>query len=119
MIQEDPGNNALVARIVAYNISSKKIAIVAKFKDEYFAAGAGSFITQDEESSGIVEVTEFVRTGKTDKAKYYLYVAQIHASPAKSRPDLDTTTATWLPQAVEGGQWYIMKIENWSSIFGG
>jgi secreted PhoX family phosphatase len=119
LIQEDPGNNALVARIVAYNISSKKIAIVAKFKDEYFAAGGSGFITQDEESSGIVEVTEFVRTGKTDKAKYYLYVAQIHATAAKSRPDLDTTTATWLPQAVEGGQWYIMKIENWSSIFGG
>lgn len=119
LIQEDPGNNALVARIVAYNIVSKKVAVVAKFKDEYFAAGASAFITQDEESSGIVDVSEFLRTGKNDKAKYYLYVAQIHASPAKSRPDLDTTTATWLPQAVEGGQWYIMKIDNWSSVYGG
>lgn len=119
LIQEDPGNNALVARIVAYNIASKKVAVVAKFKDEYFAAGATSFITQDEESSGIVDVSEFLREGKSDKAKYYLYVAQIHASTAKARPDLDTVTATWLPQAIEGGQWYIMKIDNWNSVYGG
>lgn len=119
LIQEDPGNNALVARIIAYNINSKKVAVVAKFKDEYFVTGGSGFITQDEESSGIVDVSEFLRTGKNDKAKYYLYVAQVHAPAAKSRPDLDTATATWLPQAVEGGQWYVMKIDNWTSIYGG
>lgn len=119
LIQEDPGNNALVARIVAYNIASKKVAVVAKFKDEYFAAGSTSFITQDEESSGIVDVSEFMRKGKSDKAKYYIYVAQIHASTVKARPDLDSATATWLPQAVEGGQWYVMKIDNWGSVYGG
>lgn len=117
LIQEDPGNNAHVSRVIAYRISDGKLATVAKFKDSYFnPANTTTFITQDEESSGIIDVTSYLRTGKSDKAKYYMMVAQIHATPAKSRPDLNPAPAD-IANAVEGGQWYVMKIDDWSSIY--
>lgn len=116
LIQEDPGRNELLARIVAYNIKSKKVAALAQFKASYFATGAPAFITNDEESSGIIEVTDYLKKGSKDKARYYMYVAQVHATTAKSRPDLDPTSS-WLPSAIEGGQWYVMKIDNWGSVY--
>ena len=117
LIQEDPGNNALIARVVSYRISDGKLATIAKFKDTYFnSANTTTFITQDEESSGIVDVTSYLRTGKSDKAKYYMMVAQIHATPAKSRPDLTPTPAD-IANAIEGGQWYVMKVNDWSSVY--
>jgi hypothetical protein len=118
LIQEDPGNNALVSRIVAYRIKDGKLATVAKFKEIYFnPANTATFITQDEESSGIVDVTAYFKTGKNDTASYYMLVAQIHASPTKSRPDLSPAPAG-LDNAVEGGQWYLMKVDDWSRIYG-
>lgn len=117
LIQEDPGNNAQVARVVSYRISDGKLATVAQFKDSYFnEANTATFITRDEESSGIVDVTQYLKSGASDKAKYYMMVAQIHATPAKSRPDLNPAPAS-IAAAVEGGQWYVMKINDWSSVY--
>ena len=117
LIQEDPGNNALIARVVSYRIKDGKLATVAKFKDTYFnSTNTATFITQDEESSGIIDVTDYFKTGKSDTAKYYMLVAQIHASPAKSRPDLNPAPAA-IANAVEGGQWYVMKVADWSDIY--
>jgi hypothetical protein len=117
LIQEDPGNNAHVSRVVAYRIKDGKLATVAKFKEIYFnSANVETFITQDEESSGIIEVTDYFKTGKSDTAKYYMMVAQIHATPAKSRPDLSPAPAN-IANAVEGGQWYVMKVNNWGDVY--
>jgi hypothetical protein len=116
LIQEDPGNNAHLARIVSYRISDGKVGTIAQFKAEYFTSTGASFITQDEESSGIIEVTKELRTSNSDTNSYYMFVAQIHATPAKARPDLDPADAT-LAKAVEGGQWYILKIANWTDVY--
>ena len=116
LIQEDPGNNAHLARIVSYRISDGKVGTIARFKADYFTESGTAFITRDEESSGIVEVSDELRTSKTDKASYFMFVAQIHATPAKARPDMDATDAT-LAKAVEGGQWYILKITNWADVY--
>jgi hypothetical protein len=116
LIQEDPGNNAAVARVISYRISDGKLATIAKFKSDYFAEGAAAFITRDEESSGIIDVTQYLKNGTSDKAKYYMLVAQVHASPAKSRPDLPAETFE-LANAVEGGQWYVMKVNSWAGIY--
>ena len=115
LIQEDPGNNALVARIVAYRISDGKMGVLAKFKDEYFAEGASAFITKDEESSGIIDVTAELSKGKNDKNRYYMYVAQVHGPIAASRADIATDPN--LAKAVEGGQWYIMQVSDWASVY--
>lgn len=116
LIQEDPGNNAAVSRVVAYRIADGKLATIAKFKSEYFSTGGSSFITIDEESSGIIEVTNQFRTSTNDKAMYYMLVAQVHSTPAKARPDLPADTYG-LANAVEGGQWYVMKVNSWDAIF--
>ena len=116
LIQEDPGANAHLARIVSYRISDGKVGTIARFKADYFTESGTAFITRDEESSGIVEVSDELRTSKTDKASYFMFVAQIHATPAKARPDMDATDAT-LAKAVEGGQWYILKITNWADVY--
>jgi hypothetical protein len=115
LIQEDPGDNAHVARVVSYRISDGKLATIAQFKPEYFVSSSATFITQDEESSGIIDVTEFYKSSKSDKAKYYMLVAQVHATVEKSRPDL--TAGQVKSQANEGGQWYLMKVNDWSAIY--
>lgn len=121
LIQEDPGNNDHVARMVAYRISDGKLAVVAKFKNEYFAVDGSKFITKDEESSGVTNVTDIVRTSKTDKNSYYIYDAQIHATPAAARPDLaaDKAGAADLAKAVEGGQVYLLTIPDWNAVYAG
>ena len=116
LIQEDPGKNAHLARIVSYRISDGKVGTIARFKADHFTESGTAFMTMDEESSGIVEVSNELRTSKTDKASYFMFVAQVHATPAKSRPDMDATDAT-LAKAVEGGQWYILKITNWTDVY--
>lgn len=116
LIQEDPGNNAHLARIVSYRISDGKVGTIARFKADYFSESGTAFITKDEESSGIIEVTDELRTSKSDKASYYMFVAQIHSTPAKARPDLPADDAL-LAKAVEGGQWYILKITNWADVY--
>lgn len=119
LIQEDPGNNDHVARMVAFRISDGKLATVAKFKDEYFAVGASKFITKDEESSGVTNVTDILRTSKSDTNSYYIYDAQIHATPTASRPDLAGNAAakTALNLAIEGGQVYLLTIPDWNAVY--
>ena len=116
LIQEDPGNNAQVARVVAYRIKDGKLGVIAKFKDDMFTSGRPGFITQDEESSGVVDVTSMLKKGKGDKSSYYMLVAQIHSTPALARPDIATGNAL-LAKAVEGGQWYIMEVPNWAAVY--
>lgn len=106
--------------MVAYRISDGKLAVVTKFKDEYFTAKGSKFITKDEESSGVTNVTDILRTSDSDTKSYYIYDAQIHATPAQSRPDLagDMAGVAQLVKAVEGGQLYLLTIADWSSIYG-
>ena len=101
LIQEDPGNNAQLARIVAYDVDSGKRGVVAEFDDFRFSAGAPGFITQDEESSGIIDASAVM-----GKQGTFLFDAQVH----KANPD---------PALVEYGQLLTMRVRNWNKVFGG
>lgn len=119
LIQEDPGNNAQLSRVIAYNIATKKMAVIARFKETYFApsAAAAVKITEDEESSGIIDVTPFFKKSATDTASYYLLDAQVHATAEKARPDItDATHKAELAKLVEGGQFYLLTIADWSKV---
>lgn len=118
LIQEDPGSNDQVARVFAYDIKTQKLAVVAKFKDAFFKkdAPATTKITNDEESSGVIDVTSMYRKSAADKASYYMLNAQVHADIAKSRPDLSATEAAALTKAIEGGQIYLLTIPAWSAV---
>ena len=119
LIQEDPGNNAHIARLVAYRKSDGKIAELAKFDEQYFITGASKFITQDEESSGIINVDKFLKAAGDTKSHYFLN-AQVHATLSKSRPDLaaslGTTDLMALDRkAIEGGQYYHLAVD-WTKV---
>ncbi|NBS94231.1 MAG: hypothetical protein EBT27_11015, partial [Betaproteobacteria bacterium] len=73
ILQEDPGANDRVAKIWSYNISSAKLTEIAQHDPALFTGT--NKITNDEESSGVVEVTSFLNTSKFS---YYLVADQIH-----------------------------------------
>jgi hypothetical protein len=135
MIQEDPGNNAHVARLLAYRIKDGKIATVAQFDPKYFTAAGSNYMTIDEESSGIIDATALLRKGD-DKNSYFFFNAQIHTysgvtvvdsgvkgATTPSRPDLVRTNSgkkTIVDNAsVEGGQYYVLTVTDWNEVFKG
>ncbi|HEY3258824.1 MAG TPA: hypothetical protein VGJ95_00910 [Pseudonocardiaceae bacterium] len=103
LIQEDPGNNPHVSRIMAYRISDNALATVATFDPAQFAAGAPGFITQDEESSGIIDVE-----AQTGVAGSFLFDAQVHAAPANN-----------VTEYVERGQLLRLVVDDWEAVYGG
>ena len=77
MIQEDPGSNNHIARLLALRLSDKALVSVAQFDPTYFApSSVDSYLTNDEESSGIFDATKYFKLG--DGASYFMFNAQIH-----------------------------------------
>lgn len=122
LLQEDPGNNGHLSRIVAFRPKDGKLAVVAEFNKDYFATGGSNFMTIDEESSGIINATElFAKTGDTNQ--YFLFNAQVHTvGGALSRPDLliksKARAAKFDKATIEGGAYYLMTISDWKTVFG-
>jgi hypothetical protein len=90
LIQEDPGNNAYLAGMFQYDATTGTAERIARFDAARFAAGAPRFVTQDEESSGIIPVP-FLGNGA------YLLDAQVHK-------------ATGQPATVEQGQLLLLRL---------
>ena len=86
LIQEDPGNQAHVAKIWQYDIAADSLTQIATFDAAQFVSGLPGYVgTQDEESSGIFDASEFLGPG------WFLLNAQVHLA----NPN---------PALVEGGQ---------------
>lgn len=98
VIQEDPGDADYLAGIVAYEIASGKAVKLATFDPEKFAPGGKSFVTRDEESSGIHDTESLLGKGT------FLLNAQIHSSAGVSR------------EAVEQGQILRLTVD-WSKAY--
>lgn len=62
-IQEDVGNNAHLGKIWRYGIASDALDLVAQHDPNRFLAGAPNFLTQDEEASGIIDVSDILGEG--------------------------------------------------------
>jgi hypothetical protein len=85
---EDPGNNARDAAVWQYDPASDKLTKLAQHDPARFVTGGANFITQDEESSGIIDVTHILGNAGEH---VYLIDTQAHNSIAT-------------PGVVEGGQ---------------
>jgi hypothetical protein len=78
-LQEDPGGNDQVARLLAVRLSDRKLVSVATFDSNMFgvagtAGNANAQLTNDEETSGIFDATKlFGGSGLT-----FMFNAQIH-----------------------------------------
>jgi hypothetical protein len=100
MLQEDPGNQPYLARIWQYDIKRDALTEVATFDPALFTPGAANFVTQDEESSGIIDASDILGQG------WYLLDAQVH----KTNPD---------PELVEYGQLLALFVPGGGLLAGG
>ncbi len=85
LIQEDTGEQAYRGKIWLYSIGSGELTEIARHDAALFTPGAPGFITDDEETSGVIPVFDILGEG------WYLFDDQIH----KASSD---------PEIVEGGQ---------------
>lgn len=89
LIQEDPGGQPYLAKVWQYEIATGDLTLVAEHNPDLFTPGAPNFLTFDEESSGIIDVSHILGPG------YYLADVQAHYS---------------LPgELVQGGQFWVLN----------
>jgi hypothetical protein len=94
ILQEDPGNNARLAKVWEYDIATDTLSQLAEHDPARFSGLTPPF-TQDEESSGVIDVTGILgRPGE----QVFLLDVQAHY------PFGD-------PEIVEGGQLLAMRID--------
>jgi len=95
---EDVGNNARLGRVWRYSPAADTLTQLGEHDAARFLAGGSQFLTQDEEASGVIEVTslfEGVPGYNTDNNRFFLLDTQAHyAQPG---------------ELVEGGQLMMMK----------
>jgi len=101
LIQEDPGGNPHLARIVAYRIADGARGVLAQFDPALFTPGAPKFLTQDEESSGIIDAKEILGSG------WFVFDAQVHLP----------RTGPNAAEEVEEGQLLTMKVEDFDDVY--
>lgn len=121
LIQEDPGNNPQLSRLLAYRIADGRIGVVAQVNPAYFdKTNVATFMTEDEETSGVTDVTWLLKKSASDSASYFLFDAQVHTKPSIARPDVTDAAAKAAmdTQAVEGGQLYVLTISDWNAVYG-
>jgi hypothetical protein len=75
IMQEDPGNNAHIAKVWDYDPATDTLTLLAQHDPGRFVTGAPNFLTQDEESSGIIDVTDILGSGGQNA---YLFDVQAH-----------------------------------------
>jgi hypothetical protein len=71
-IQEDVGNQPHIGKLWRYSISTGTLEIIAQHDPARFTPGAPGFLTQDEESSGIIPMDDILGEG------WYLLDVQAH-----------------------------------------
>jgi hypothetical protein len=72
LLQEDPGNNAHIAKVWRYDVATDALTLIAQHNLDLFTQGAPAFLTQDEESSGIIDASDILGSG------WFLVAAQAH-----------------------------------------
>ena len=101
LLQEDVGGDARLGKVWDLNPANGALVELAAHDGNRFLSGGGNFLTQDEESSGIIDVTALFKNEAgydTAANRYYLLVSQAHyAIPG---------------ELVEGGQLQLMKVPN-------
>jgi hypothetical protein len=116
LIQEDPGGNDHVARIVAYRISDGRRAVIAQFDPALFGVteptgatpDARAVLTTDEESSGILDAEKAFGRGT------FLFDAQVH-----TRKNLPAGTGPGtVEELVENGQLLLLSVKDWDDVHG-
>jgi hypothetical protein len=94
-MDEDPGNTPRSAKVWMYDIDSGELTQLAEHNPKFFDPSIpnnSDFLTQDEESSGIIDAEDILGEG------WFLLDVQVH----KANPD---------QELVEGGQLLAMFVD--------
>ena len=91
ILQEDPGNQAYVARVWRYYPDTDKLVEVGHHDTDLFAPASPDFVTQDEESSGVIDASDLLGDG------WFLLDDQVHKALAD-------------PELVERGQFLALHV---------
>jgi hypothetical protein len=78
LLQEDVGNQARLGKVWLYGIDSGNLIEVAHHNEKFFVVGGANFLTQDEESSGIIDAANILGEG------WFLLDVQAHTSAGDS-----------------------------------
>ncbi len=95
-LQEDPGSSTRLAKVWAFDPATGDLIKMAEHNADLFAAGAPDFLTTNEESSGIIDVSGIL--GGDDEQVFLLDV-QAHYGVGD-------------PELVEGGQLLAMFVDD-------
>jgi len=101
-IQEDIGNNPAVGRVLVYNPQTDALSVEATFDPVRFGPIVTPPFNQDEESSGIIDVTALL--GDEDTHAYLLDAQAHYAFPGPLANEV-----------VEGGQLLVMYVDDFVS----
>lgn len=94
-LQEDPGNQSYIGKVWEYNVNTDVLVQILEHDPNRFTPAAPNFLTQDEESAGIMDAQSILGPGK------FLLVDQAHYS---------------IPvPVVEGGQILVLSSANTAS----
>jgi VCBS repeat-containing protein len=63
LLQEDVGGNAHIGKIWQYNIATDSLKLIAQHDPNRFLSDSPNFLTQDEESSGIIDAQDILGPG--------------------------------------------------------
>ncbi len=79
IIQEDPGNAAHIAKIWEYRTATDEFIEIGKHDPNRFISGAPSFLTTDEESSGVIDVSSILGPGMflLDQQAHYAITGEL------------------------------------------
>jgi len=94
VIQEDPGGQDYIAKTWVFNPNSGKAVQILESDRSRFAPGGAGFLTNDEESSGVIEITDVL--GKNDGKRYFMGDMQAHFASTV--------------ELVQGGQLYVTAV---------
>ena len=98
LVEEDPGDNPHMAAIWNFDPKTGKAEKVLRVAPEAFLdKNSPAYLTQDEENSGIIEITDLVRKAPwfEGNKRYFLGSLQVHAKSSD-------------PELIEGGQLYLI-----------
>jgi 2',3'-cyclic-nucleotide 2'-phosphodiesterase (5'-nucleotidase family) len=109
LLQEDPGANVRLAKIWRYNPASDSLVELAQHNPAQFSGSSASnpnFITNDEESSGIVEISSYlsdISGYDTSKYSYFLIADQIHKAVASPSSQVEIGELSMMTTAKAAG----------------
>jgi len=108
-ILEDVGNNVRLGQVWMYNPKLNAVTDLGQHDPNRFLSSGSNFLTQDEESSGIIDVTHLfkgVHGYDTDRYRYFLLDVQAHYAINSANPHGFTNPN----ELVEGGQLLMMRV---------